>query len=186
MGVQKAKSGGLSTGISGAGSKRIIFFFGSCSLHLPRWTLLTIISSVLLPSTTSPLEEQQEEGAELFIVDWEFAQFGHRAYDLGQMIGDLYERKHFLNANGAAWAIEGLIEGIGAVSEEMAFRTAIHTGVQLICWCKRGSPDRRPPWATPEKIAGVVKLGMEFVLKGWEKDMEWLEGSMLGGLFGRN
>ncbi len=101
------------------------------------------------------------------------------------MIGDLYERKHFLDTKGAVWAIEGFIQGFGPVSEEMAFRTAIHAGVQLICWCKRGPPNRRHAWAPPEKIAGVVKLGMELVVKGWEKDREWLGGSMLGGLFSR-
>ena len=119
-------------------------------------------------------------------MDWEFAQFGHRAYDLGQMIGDLYERKHFKDVDGAIWAIQGFIEGYGALSEEMAFRTAIHTGVQLICWCKRGPPHMRPPWATPERIAGVVKLGMDFVVKGWERDRGWLEGSALAGLFSEN
>ncbi len=46
---------------------------------------------------------------QLFIVDWELAQIGHRAYDLGQMIGDLYERKHFNDVDCALWIMEGFI-----------------------------------------------------------------------------
>jgi len=115
------------------------------------------------------------------------AQFGHRAYDVGQMIGDLYERKHFMEVDRAIWAIDAFIEGYGALSEEMAFRIAIHTGVQLITWMIRGRPlHMRPVWATRERAVGVVKLGMTFILKGWEKDREWFDRSVLAGLFSGN
>lgn len=103
------------------------------------------------------------------------------------MIGDLYERKHFKDVDGAIWAIDAFIEGYGAVSEEMAFRIAIHTGVQLITWVTRGPPlQMRPDWATRERAVGVVRLGMTFVVKGWEKDREWFERSVLAGLFKGN
>lgn len=134
----------------------------------------------------SPESRLGDEATELYIVDWEFAQFGHRAYDIGQMIGDLYERKHFRGVEGAVWAIEGFIAGYGAISEEMAFRTAIHAGVQMITWVTRGPPlHMRPAWASRERAAAIVRLGMNFVLKGWEKDKEWFESSVIRGLFGR-
>ena len=135
-----------------------------------------------------PEIQQQERGAtSLFIVDWEFSQFGHRSYDIGQMIGDFYERKYFKDIDAAIWAIEAFIEGYGPMSDEMAFRTIIHTGVQLITWVIRGPPLRmRPAWATRERAVGVVRLGMMFVLKGWEKDRVWFEGSVLARLFRDN
>lgn len=140
--------------------------------------------SVLLPSNIS-LQKQGE--LKLFVIDWEFTQFGHRAYDIGQLIGDLYEREYFQNVDSAVWIIQGFIDGYGALSEEMVFRTAIHVGMQLVCWCKRGPPlHMRPQWSTPGLIAGVVKLGVNFIVKGWEKDREWLESGALKGLFKHN
>lgn len=98
------------------------------------------------------------------------------------MIGDLYERKHFKNADGALAAINGFIDGYGEVGEEMAFRTAIHAGVHLICWYIRRSP-KSPLKGTPEQILSVVKLGRDFVVKGCKKDRDWFENSLLASLF---
>lgn len=140
---------------------------------------MTLDISVLFPKP-----RLQQEEARLFIVDWEFAQFGHRAYDIGQIIGDLYERKHFMGVEGAIWAIDGFIDGYGTLSEDMAFRAAIHAGVQMITWVTRGPPlHMRAGWATREKAADIVNLGMNIVLKGWEKDKGWFKSSVLSGLF---
>jgi thiamine kinase-like enzyme len=121
----------------------------------------------------------------MFIIDWEFTQFGHRAYDLGQIIGDLYERKHFKGVNGATWAIQGFIDGYGPLTNEMAFRTAIHAGVHLICWYTR-RPQKGPLPASPEQVTDLLKLARDFVVKGWEKDRRWFEDTSLAHLFRRN
>jgi hypothetical protein len=94
------------------------------------------------------------------------------------MIGELYERKYFKDTEAALSIIEGFIDGYGPMSNEMAFRTAIHAGVHLICWCNRGRPKD-----TQERMEGVVRIGMNFVLKGWEEDKKWFEGSVMRGLF---
>lgn len=94
------------------------------------------------------------------------------------MIGDLYERKYLKNAQAALWIIEGFIDGYGSLSEDMAFRTAIHAGQHLICWCNRGRPTD-----TQERMEGIVRIGMNFVLKGWEKDRQWFEETVLAALF---
>lgn len=118
----------------------------------------------------------------LFVIDWEFAQFGHRAYDLGQMIGDVYERKHFNDLNGAMWTIEAFVEGYGGLNDKMAFRTAIHVGVHLLGWYTRRAPTT-PLKGSPEQIASAVKLGKDLIVKGWEKDRAWLEASVMAPLF---
>ncbi|KAF2789573.1 hypothetical protein K505DRAFT_284130 [Melanomma pulvis-pyrius CBS 109.77] len=145
-------------------------------VHGDFWT-----GNVLLPDLSSAELHELDE-IKLSVIDWEFAQFGHRAYDLGQMIGDLYERKHFKDVDGALAAIYGFINGYGEVSEEMAFRTAIHAGVHLICWYNR-RPPKSPLKCTPEQGLSVVKLGRDFVVKGCKKDRDWFEGSVLASLF---
>ncbi len=45
----------------------------------------------------------------LVVIDWEYTQHGHRATDLGQMIGDLCERKHFNDVAASMWIIQGFV-----------------------------------------------------------------------------
>ncbi|KAI1396923.1 kinase-like domain-containing protein [Hypoxylon fuscum] len=142
-------------------------------IHGDFWT-----GNILIPETQQPTEEPK-----LFVVDWEFVQFGHRSYDIGQMIGDLCERKHFNDVDAALWVIDAFIEGYGTMTEDMAFRTAIHTGVQLITWVVRGPPLSMRPAQAMERAAGAMQLGMDMVLKGSRKDKEWLKTSVLAGLF---
>ncbi|ORY61717.1 kinase-like domain-containing protein [Pseudomassariella vexata] len=147
-------------------------------IHGDFWT-----GNVLLPNTS--WQEPQQPGQEsnkLFIIDWENAQFGHRAIDIGGMLADLYERKHFNDVDAVIPAMHGLVQGYGRLSEEMAFRTAIHVGVHLICWYYRR--DRTAPLRPPlNQVLAALTLGRDFVLKGWEKDRNWFESSVLTPLF---
>jgi hypothetical protein len=135
-----------------------------------------------MPNTPS-LEKQQKIGINLFIIDWELSLFGRKDYDLGQMSFDLYERKHFLDAESALWIIQGFVAGYGALSDHMAFRVAIHAGVHLICWYIRRDPTA-PFTEPPKKIQDAIRIGTDFVVKGWERDRAWFEGSELACLFG--
>ncbi len=128
------------------------------------------------------LEKQLTEGMNLFIIDWELAQYGRREYDLGQMIGDLYERKHFMNADSALWIIQGFVAGYDTLNDDMAFRIAIHAGVHLIFWSVRR--DTPAPFTEPsEQIQDAIRIGTEFVVKGWERNRKWFESSELACLF---
>jgi hypothetical protein len=128
------------------------------------------------------LEKKQKEGIDLFIIDWELAQFGRREYDIGQMVGDLYERKHFSGAYAAIRIIQGFAAGYGALSDDEAFRVAIHVGQHLICWYIRRDP--KAPFTEPlEQIEGAIRIGTDFIVKGWEKDRKWFEDSDLACLF---
>ncbi|KAI1768626.1 kinase-like domain-containing protein [Hypoxylon sp. FL1150] len=137
--------------------------------------------NILIPEAHQPAGELK-----LYVVDWEFVQFGHRAYDIGHMIGDLYERRHFNDAEAALPVIYAFIDGYGAVSEDMAFRIAIHAGVQLITWVVRGPPLRMRPPEAMRRAPSAMKLGMDMVVKGHTKDKKWFETSILAGSFKRN
>ncbi|KAI9706172.1 MAG: hypothetical protein M1820_004933 [Bogoriella megaspora] len=127
-------------------------------------------------------EGPQPAGINIFIIDWELAQIGRIEYDLGQMIGDLYERKHFMNAHTALWMIQGFVFGYGVLSDDMAFRIAIHAGVHLICWYIRGNP-AAPFTKPPEQIQDAMRIGTEFIVRGWTRDRAWFESSELACLF---
>lgn len=134
----------------------------------------SLLRSVLLKNST--LSGAQATTLDLTIIDFELAHLGHRAVDLGQMIGDIYERCHFRSLSSAQAAIQGFIQGYGLISEDLAFRTAIHAGVHLVCWYKRGNPkDPNRPWATPEKIEGCLRIGRDWIIKGWEGNWQWFQ-----------
>lgn len=98
------------------------------------------------------------------------------------MLGDIYERYHFNDIQIALDIFRGFIQGYGKIDEAMAFRMAIHTGVHLLGWYIRRAPET-PPTGTQEQIDGAVRIGMEFILRGWRKDRRWFEGSVLSSLF---
>jgi hypothetical protein len=94
------------------------------------------------------------------------------------MLAELYELYYFKNIRGALWIISSFISGYGKIQKELAFKTVIHTGVHLICW---GS--RVQGWGTKEQVEGVVALGREWVVKGWERDEDFFSEGPLEGLF---
>ena len=162
-------------GIFGRGSK-----FSSCILVWStkgEWLIADGDYSVLLQQN---LLQQQPPTPTLFITDWELAQCGPRALDLGQMIAELYQIKHFKGFDAAIWLIQAFVEGYRpALTDDIAFRTAVHVGVHFVAW---GSTI--PGWGTQEQVEDVVRVGRDFVVKGWEKDRTWfVERTALGCLF---
>ncbi|KAJ5782225.1 hypothetical protein N7457_003999, partial [Penicillium paradoxum] len=138
-------------------------------IHGDFWT-----GNVLIPNV--PLTGQPE--TTLFVVDWEMSHIGIRALDLGQMIAELYEMKLFKDVEAGVWVIEGLLEGYGSLSDEIAFRTAMHVGTHLICFGTRVSG-----WGSQQKIEEVVKVGRDLIVHGWKKERTWFEGDTLRCLF---
>ncbi|KAJ9410292.1 hypothetical protein DTO045G8_1755 [Paecilomyces variotii] len=140
-------------------------------IHGDFWT-----GNILLPNASNP----DESPITIFITDWELSQVCIRALDLGQMIAELYELKHFKDIDAGVWILQGFVAGYHLpLSDEVAFRTAIHVGVHLVCW---GS--RVPDWGTQAQVRDLVKIGRDFIVNGWEKDRKWFEGGVLGCLFG--
>ncbi|KAK9418401.1 putative Aminoglycoside phosphotransferase domain-containing protein [Seiridium unicorne] len=112
--------------------------------------------NILVQNTQWVDTPQRDRTNKLFIIDWEFAQFGHRCYDLGQIVGDLIERRIY-NDNSAGMVIMvGVIDGYGNLGDKMAFRTAIHAGVHVIGWYNRRP--RKGPWVAHSEaiVAGLA------------------------------
>ncbi|KAL7928860.1 kinase-like domain-containing protein [Trichoderma chlorosporum] len=127
-------------------------------------------------------QQSAEEPNELFIIDWENVQFGHRAVDIGGILADLYERKHFKNVAASIPLMQGFMQGYGPLSEELAFTAALHAGVHLICWYYRRNRNDPLPYPLPT-VLDALTLGRDFILKGWAKDKKWFEDSVLAPLF---
>ncbi|KAI1133268.1 kinase-like domain-containing protein [Nemania abortiva] len=142
--------------------------------------------NVLLPN--GPWHESKELSQKLnklFIIDWENAQFGHRAVDVGGMLADLYERNHFKDVAASIFVMNGFMDGYGPFSDEFAYRVAIHAGVHLICWYYRRDRNSPLPYPLP-KVLAALTLGRDLILKAWAKDKKWLQTTVLGPLFAGN
>ncbi|KAL4885876.1 kinase-like domain-containing protein [Aspergillus karnatakaensis] len=144
--------------------------FGFGGLHGDLWS-----GNVLLPKSAL---DQPLPTTPLFITDWELAQKGTRALDLGQMIAELYMIKHFKDIDAGLWAIEGFAEGYQDIREDIAFRTLIHVGVHLVFW---GSTVAG--WGSEEQVKDVVRIGRDLITRGWMKDRDWFKEGFWGCLF---
>lgn len=102
--------------------------------------------------------------------------------DIGGILADLYERKHFKNVATSIPIMEGFMQGYGPLSEELAFSAAIHAGVHLICWYYRRNRNAPLPYPLP-KVLAALTLGRDIILKGWAKDKKWFKSSILAPLF---
>ena len=131
--------------------------------------------SIILPNASFPAPT---EPLKVFVIDWELSHLSSIAFDLGQMFAELSELNHFKSIKAGVWLIESFMEGYGKLDEALAFKTAIHAGVHLICWGSRVSG-----WGTKEQIDAVVKIGRDWVINGWEKDARYFEGTALKSLF---
>jgi hypothetical protein len=98
------------------------------------------------------------------------------------MIGDLVEWIHFDKSDRAEWIMQGFLAGYGILTDDMAFRTAIHVGVHLLNWYNRRDP-KSPVKGTPAQILDAVATGRDFIIKGWERDTQWFASSPLASLF---
>lgn len=107
---------------------------------------------------------------EMFIIDWELSHLSSIAFDIGQMLAELYELKLFKDIDAGTWLMESFMLGYGKIDDELAFDIAIHMGVHLIVW---GS--RVEGWGTKEQIERVVEVGRNWVVAGWARDKKALD-----------
>jgi hypothetical protein len=128
----------------------------------------------LLPDAELPAPGQP---LKMYVIDWELTHITSAAFDLGQMIGDLFETTHFKGIEAADWLIGGIMEGHGALDDATAFRTAIQVGAHLICW---GS---RSPKGSTEQTEAAMRIGKDFMVRGWERDKSFFAGTVLKCLF---
>lgn len=106
------------------------------------------------------------------------SQLSHRAFDLGQMIAELYELKHYKGHSAGGTLIEAFIKGYGEMDEDLKWKAIIHTGVHFI-----GFGSRVAGWGTKEQIEELVKIGRDWIVGAWEKKKEVFDGTPLAAFF---
>ncbi|KAL7782348.1 kinase-like domain-containing protein [Trichoderma afarasin] len=139
------------------------------AIHGDFWT-----GNVLLPNITFA----DGQLVPVRIIDWEMAQAGVRAEDLGQLIAELWQLKLYKDIDAALWIIRGFVEGYGKLDTDFIFRMLIHVGAHLICI---GSTT--PGWGTPEEGQNIAKIGRDVLLNAWRKDAKAFEEHDLQCLF---
>jgi|SRR5690242_11757734 len=110
---------------------------------------------------------------------------GHRATDLGQMIGDLLEKSYVSDSRSSVRenceaVIAALVKGYGAFDDEIAYSIVIHAGTHMINWCAR-----HPRAGVRGKVDELMQGAVAIIVKAWEEDREWFDRHILGCLFRR-
>ncbi|KAL4998243.1 kinase-like domain-containing protein [Aspergillus recurvatus] len=152
------------------------------------------LSSVILPMTAlqdlekypKPKRDAEDDPRHipcpqttLFITDWEFAQYGPHALDIGRMVAELYILHHFRGIEAASWMLEGFLDGYGHITMETSYRMLIHIGMHFIVWGSR----RANGVGTEKQVRKLIKLGRKFIVKGWKKDRYAFMGNFWNCLF---
>ncbi|KAH6622023.1 kinase-like domain-containing protein [Boeremia exigua] len=117
---------------------------------------------------------------QLYVIDFEFGHIGHRATDLGQMIGDLLE-KSYINPStrtDCETMITAFVRGYGTLSTNMANRVVIHAGVHIINWCSR-----HPGAELKAQVKELVHKAIRMIVIAWQGDKARFDGEVLGCLF---
>ncbi|EHK20791.1 uncharacterized protein TRIVIDRAFT_83490 [Trichoderma virens Gv29-8] len=138
-------------------------------IHGDFWT-----GNVLLPN----IAFTEDQPVPVRIIDWEMAQVGVRAEDLGQLIAELWQLKLYKDIDAALWIIRGFVQGYGKVDTDFIFRVLVHVGAHLICI---GSTT--PGWGTLEQGQNLAKIGRDVLLSAWKKDAKAFEEHDLQYLF---
>ncbi|KAL4743145.1 kinase-like domain-containing protein [Aspergillus similis] len=115
----------------------------------------------------------------LLITDWEFAQYGPHALDIGRMVAELYILHHFEGIEAASSMLEGFLDGYEHITMETSYRMLIHIGVHFIVWGSR----RANGVGTEKQVRKLVKLGRKFIVKGWKRDRYAFMGDFWNCLF---
>lgn len=131
-------------------------------------------TSVLLADAELPAPGQQ---LKMYVIDWELSHITSTAFDLGQILGDLFETRHYKDIEATEWLIEAFMEGYGPVKDNVAFKTAIQVGVHLIGLGSRSAK------GTPEQRDSALRIGGDFVASGWKKDRAFFDRTVLKCLF---
>src|SRR5690606_333735 len=105
-------------------------------------------------------------------------------FDLGQMIAEMYLPFHFYANQASLSMIDAFFfsyaPGLSGKTEDevmdIAFKAMIHFGGHLVVW------PRLTGWPSEGgKIDSVIELGVEYIRKGLEKDVEFLKNGIFKG-----
>ncbi|KAL4748002.1 hypothetical protein BDW72DRAFT_215096 [Aspergillus terricola var. indicus] len=115
----------------------------------------------------------------LLVTDWEFAQYGPHALDIGRMVAELYILHYFQGIEAASSMLEGFLDGYEHITMETSYRMLIHIGMHFIVWGSR----RANGVGTEKQVRKLIKLGRKFIVKGWKKDRYAFMGDFWNCLF---
>lgn len=122
------------------------------------------------------------EANNLWVIDFEYCQILHRSVDLGQALGDMYERKAYRNTEDGLSVMKGLIHGYGPISEDMAFRTVMYVGIYVINRSKH-QPSQGPKAGSEKDKVAALAHGRDILLRAWMRDKAFFSDGVFANLF---
>ncbi|KAF4455790.1 hypothetical protein F53441_1989 [Fusarium austroafricanum] len=114
----------------------------------------------------------------LYVIDWENAQVGVPSLDHGGMLGEMYILWKYKQIDASFWMFQGYAEGLGPRSEESAWKVASQVGVHLLSFGTLTSG-----LGTREEIEDVARTARDVIVKAYNRDRAWFDGSDFACLF---
>ena len=115
----------------------------------------------------------------LNIIDWEISSVAPAFFDIGRLSAEVFLVYHFGKRPEAIRLLDaflGTYRGIDSTAARC--KVAIVFGAHLVIW-----PIRVQGWGTIGEIEEGVKIGAEYLQRGLQGDVNWLQKSILGELF---
>ena len=114
---------------------------------------------------------------QLYVIDWEMTKFAPAIFDIGQLSAEVF--LHFRKKPEAIKLLDAFLGAYkGLESTATRCKVAIAFGVHLVVW-----PIRLQGWGTMGEIEECVKMGAEYIQKGLQGDVNWLQKGMLREFF---
>ncbi|KAJ5757275.1 uncharacterized protein N7511_007457 [Penicillium nucicola] len=117
-------------------------------------------------------------GLMLAPIDWEMYHYGQQHQDIGQLIGDLCILKMFKALDVCGIILENLAASYEIANDDVAFDIVSHIGIQMISWAFISAAG-----CSKDEEEQLLTFARDLIIKGHERDREWLAKSPLGCLF---
>lgn len=153
--------------------------------------------NILLADLPLPGEGGKNVVEKVVVIDWELAHLSTRAFDLGQLLAELYLLYHFRDIKAARWIMDSVLDGYGWEAQgkdrEMAKRVALSMATHLVVWApliKGWSEgwDEREEGGDQGKMKECVEFGRDAIRHAWGEggkggDTEWFGEGVLERVF---
>ncbi|KAH0593196.1 hypothetical protein MHUMG1_08918 [Metarhizium humberi] len=163
-------------------SQQAIFLFYSTSLRrcIDSFSELfakngNVVRNILISSNAGP-------GTQTLVapIDWESCCYGRLDQDLSYLIADIHIMNELKELEQGECILQGLIDGYQILHGEQPYHTIVYTGIQILARATFMAASY-----PAEEQEALLRFGRDLVIRGRERDLQWLESTPIGYLLTR-